>query len=909
MAERMGEQERRYQELDRLLLRLNADGKPGRISERDHIRAFRSVTFRRVEGFSRNWESGHAEHLQERIGEALAGFWQEGAELVFSICSDGKKNSFYLGAVGQDALAALRGVFSGALMDVRFSDQEKQILDLIVDAYAPDQAEQAGGVIIGMPRLPVENAAFMNPVESILAGMQGEPFCLLYVLRAVAESTLSRELAALFAQKRQAARDEQYSQSGTTLSEQTFQIVNYSCGQYLSDLEKLEQHLLDARETGTWQVAGYYLAPNLRTARRLSSLIRSVYNGKSAGPEPLTCRPLSNAINYASQLCFIPPLRHLNHPLAAEEENPFSNPFCTQLSSRQAATLLMLPGREMPGFYVNEPAYFDLTDRNTAEEEPLMQLGQVLLSAYSEVGVGEYRFPVPDLSRHALIVGATGGGKSNTVRSMLLSLYGETVRYPFLVIESAKSEYWQLSAFAAFSDLCVMPLGDMSSPFRLNPFECSDRFSLQTHVDSLLSAFRAAFEMYTPMPFILEQAVYEVYADYGWDIATGDNPRQVRLYPTLSDLYWQIPVTVEKTAYDKEIRDNVTGALQTRVRSLMTGGKGLMLNARKSTSLDELLTRPVVLELEGLGDDETKAFVMGLLMNRLYEFRKVESAGFSRPFRHLLIIEEAHRLLKNIPQEQDGARAASVEFFCNMLSEIRSYGQGILIVDQSPVKLARDSLRNTNLKIVHRIVDQDDRDAVGGAMHMEDDHKEALTVLRRGVAAVYSEGDNRPKLVKFPLVKADRIPEREAALARAMDILRTDSAPSKRGMMHAACRYCPCSASRGTCMCREEAAECQRIALLPFQKVPDAQRADYIGKYLQHGPNPLLTDAIVLYALRREMAVQKMPAETRERAAWDAEVHRKLCVAGFTLQQLSTLDQDTQELIIDRYHNLLIRRV
>ena len=775
----------------------------------------------------------------------------------------------------------------------------------ICDSAALNQS----GIITGMPRLPAESSEYINPIEAILSGMQGEPFCIAYLFRAVPAKIVSQELTALFAQKARAAKDEQYSLAGTSLSEKTFTIVNYNCKQYIADLEQIEQHLLVSRETGAWETTGYYITNKQQTAKRLSSLIRSAYGGKGSGPEPINCRLIRGAQVYAAQMCFIPSAEKVIHPLALNEEQiPFSNPFCTQLSSKQAATLLMLPSREMPGFFVNSPSFFDLANRNEIHDGPIIPLGDVLLTAYAEERVGEYSFPIQDFSRHALIVGATGGGKSNTVRSMLLTLSNDRIRLPFLVIESAKSEYWQLSGFSSFSNLCVMSLGEMSSPFRLNPFECTDKFSLQTHVDSLLSTFKAAFEMYTPMPFILEQAVYEVYADYGWDIATGENSRKIRQYPTLSDLYWQIPLTVEKTAYDKEIKDNVTGALQTRVRSLMIGGKGLMMNTRKSTSLDKLLNLPVVLELESLGDDETKAFVMGLLMNRLYEFRRVESAGYSRPFKHLLIIEEAHRLLKNVPQGQDNSRAASVEFFCNMLSEIRSYGQGIMIADQSPVKLAQDSLRNTNLKIVHRIVDQDDRNAVGGAMHMEDSQKEALTVLHRGVAAVYSEGDNRPKLVKFPLVKSDKTPARDKTLANAVSILQKESIVSESRLIHAACRYCPYAGLRGMCIQRDFAEKNERAALAAFQNAPEAQRADYIAKYRQFGPNAMLTDAIVLYALRKEMAARGVPEDAQEKAAWNEEADRKLCISGFTLQQLSTLEEEMIELIAARYHNLLQRR-
>ncbi|MFR0986180.1 MAG: hypothetical protein ACLSFZ_06330 [Frisingicoccus sp.] len=72
-----------------------------------------------------------------------------------------------------------------------------------------------------------------------------------------------------------------------------------------------------------------------------------------------------------------------------------------------------------------------------------------------------------------------------------------------------------------------------------------------------------------------------------------------------------------------------------------------------------------------------------------------------------------------------------------------------MIAEQIPTKLAPDTLKNTNLKIVHRTVAREDREAVGKAMNMSDDQMEYLSSLRRGYAAVYAEGDSRPKCVKF----------------------------------------------------------------------------------------------------------------------------------------------------------------
>lgn len=886
---------------DSALLRLQAHA--GRI-QKDHSQSVKrggDLRLLRIDGLSRCWEPECEWQLHRRIETALSGHCSESSVFLFMIVGDGRQTSFFLGASDETDERALKSVFSGVLQDVSFSSSPLN-LDMLIDNVCGRRVTDAqSGVIRGMPAIPAEGETYFNPAYMLAKGMQGQRYCVMYVCCAVPQDTINTELSRLFDEKTTVGTYEQITINVDDIDGNSSHVTNnYACKQYLADLARYEQHLTASRSIGAWEITGYYLADTPATAARLTSLLRAVHNGETAGPEPVVCFGVKDVYSQIKEASLAECKERAAHPLDYAKTTAFSNPLRTQLSSRQLASLLMLPDKEIAGFYVNEPSAFDLTSRK-APEAPAIRLGDVLTSMYDGRPVGDYQFSVRDFSRHALVAGATGGGKSNTIRSMLLTLYAG-LRVPFMVIESAKSEYWQLHGYKGFEQLGVMSLGAMDCPFRLNPFECTAGFPLQTHVDSLLSTFNAAFEMYTPMPFILEQAVYEVYADYGWDIATGVCRRPQRLYPSLSDLYWQIPETVSRTAYDKEIKDNVTGALQTRVHSLMVGGKGLMMNSRSSTPLDALLKLPTVLELENLGDDATKAFVMGLLMNCLYEYRRVESSGYSRDFSHLLIIEEAHRLLKNVPPTQEGSRSASVEFFCNMLAEIRSYGQGIMIADQSPMKLAQDSLRNTNLKIVHRMVDREDRMAICGAMHMNEEQQEAVTMLPRGVAAVYAEGDNRPKLVYFPLVETTRAANRDAALRKARELLRSkETAVTAR---HAGCRYCPYAAA-GRCSQRERARNNEAIAEYGFQRYPEEQRKDYEQRYSKFGPAALQTDAIVRYAMQKTLRVQGVAEDQLDARYAVVPAADRLCVAGFTLATLHLGDALTPELIVDRYSNLL----
>jgi len=120
--------------------------------------------------------------------------------------------------------------------------------------------------------------------------------------------------------------------------------------------------------------------------------------------------------------------------------------------------------------------------------------------------------------------------------------------------------------------------------------------------------------------------------------------------------------------------------------------------------------------------------------------------------RHLTVVEEAHRLLRRAePDGQSGAGAAghAVEMFAGLLAEIRAYGEGLVIAEQIPARLVPDVIKNTAVKITHRLPAADDRDAVGATMNATPRQSRFLVTLAPGQAAVFSDGMDFPLLVKM----------------------------------------------------------------------------------------------------------------------------------------------------------------
>ena len=205
---------------------------------------------------------------------------------------------------------------------------------------------------------------------------------------------------------------------------------------------------------------------------------------------------------------------------------------------------------------------------------------------------------------------------------------------------------------------------------------------------------------------------------------------------------------IEDVGYGRELRADVRGFVDVRLRSLRTGSAGRFFEGGHPADIAELMRRNVVLAIEDVANDEDKAFLIGTLIIRLVEHLRLRArSGPAVGLRHVIVIEEAHRLLR---ASREGASAHAVELFASLLAEIRAYGEGIVVVEQIPAKLVPDVVKNTALKVVHRLPAHDDRQVVGAAMNLDDDQSRQVVSLRPGVAAVFADGMDRPLRIRVP---------------------------------------------------------------------------------------------------------------------------------------------------------------
>jgi hypothetical protein len=399
------------------------------------------------------------------------------------------------------------------------------------------------------------------------------------------------------------------------------------------------------------------------------------------------------------------------------------------------------------------------------------------------------------LARHTLITGFTGAGKTNTVLYMLDQLWNRH-RIPFLVIEAAKKEYRSLIGQPGFEDLLVFTLGDeTTSPFRLNPFELLTNVRLEAHLGGLQACFDAALPQFGILPSIVAESLELVYQDQRWKLTDRGGAHPDRLFPTMQDMYGKVIQVAESRGYAGETYHNIRAAAAGRIGSLLRGSRGRMFSCQRSVPFDLVMTRPVVLELNDLNQQD-KAMTMMFLLTLLREYRELHK---SKRLQHLTVIEEAHNVMENVAsvgasEIAADTRAKAVEAFAAMLAEVRAYGEGVIISDQSPEKLAPDAVRNTNLQIAHQLRHRADRHAIAAAMIMDEAQQEYLGKLRVGEAAVFLTGYDRATFMQVPNYKdeAGLLEPTDEEVAAHMAAFRTEHVSAY--LPFDGCRFCgrPC---------------------------------------------------------------------------------------------------------------------
>src|ERR1700733_6708379 len=207
--------------------------------------------------------------------------------------------------------------------------------------------------------------------------------------------------------------------------------------------------LRQAAATGLWKVRLVAGGPSPAAAAQIAGLLcaSTDLDGLPYALTPVPgCAGLAETMDSGlhapaglTQSALLPPAR--DDPDVPAAAVPF------YASSKLLAALARPPAREVPGIrFVLRPD-FDVTPElgsgvAQADGESAVPVGTVL--DWNRVPAGELALPCASLNRHAFVCGATGAGKSQTVRGLLEAATGAGI--PWLVVEPAKAEYRLMAA-------------------------------------------------------------------------------------------------------------------------------------------------------------------------------------------------------------------------------------------------------------------------------------------------------------------------------------------------------------------------------------------------------------------------------------------------------------------------------
>lgn len=523
-------------------------------------------------------------------------------------------------------------------------------------------------------------------------------------------------------------------------------IINKKAADYVKYIDEMLLPIIDyGKSKGLYLTTTFIFADNNSQLEKLGNTIKSLYSGKKGNKNPLEFKILENndkKIEYFKNFQ-IPECVSYDDENALTLKSHFVENDEVSLgnwySPNELGLIAGLPEKEVVGLALNEEVEFGLNAKTPEKGEELISLGKLVQSG-NEIDKKVY-LEKSALNKHIFITGVTGTGKTTTCQKLLLES-----ELPFLVIEPAKTEYRILMNNPKTEDILIFTLGnDKVAPFRLNPFEFFEGESITSRVDMLKAAMEASFDMEAAIPQIIESAMYSCYEDYGWNIDTDenekfDNPYDEGVYsfPTLEDLLNKIEIEVTKHNFDDRLKKDYIGSITARLQGLLVGSKGQMLNARRSIDFRELIEKKVVLEIEGIKNGTEKSLVMGFILTNLCEALRAKYDK-DKHFKHITLIEEAHRLLSKYSAGDSLNKKNSVETFADMLAEVRKYGESLIIADQIPNKMTPEVLKNTNTKIVHKIFAEDDKEAIGNTISLSKEQKDFLSSLPTGRAIVFSQ--------------------------------------------------------------------------------------------------------------------------------------------------------------------------
>ncbi len=378
-----------------------------------------------------------------------------------------------------------------------------------------------------------------------------------------------------------------------------------------------------------------------------------------------------------------------------------------------------------------------LLDKSVLLEPPKKELidGEYNLAdiVYADKKICPFKLREQDWPRHICITGMSGSGKTTFAFKIIESLNAN--KKPYLIFDWKKSFR---SLIITNPSTLIFTIGDESTSnlFKTNinqpPKNVAPKEWINVISDFLTEAFSASFGVHKVILETLDEAFKE------WGIYHGSQN-----YPTWNHIKWRLEEKLEKS------KSRESGWIESalRIATVLTFGefgKTLNYKGNNSISVEELLNKQTVMELNSLGGIEKTVFCEFLLVY-IYKLKKARENSCNANFDHAIIVDEAHNIFLKKP-----TNFANETITDMIYREMREYGTSLICLDQHISKISDTVKGNSAINIAfQQQLPQDVYDISELTQLREQRHY--FSSLPVGSAIVkLSERYNQPFQIKVP---------------------------------------------------------------------------------------------------------------------------------------------------------------
>lgn len=379
----------------------------------------------------------------------------------------------------------------------------------------------------------------------------------------------------------------------------------------------------------------------------------------------------------------------------------------------------------------------------------LFLLGDVV---YNDEKLHKLYLSPEDLRRHCMITGQTGTGKSNLVSLLLLGLL--KFRVPWLLIDFKRSARKILSYKGALPGLAV-PVS--------NPFSVDDILLFTIGREGIAPLHWNPFR---PPPGTDPMAWISIIAEVLEKSHTSGPGVMFHLQNIYSALYKKFNITSESTWFPNfydglaaldsiKVSQRMLNWKQTLQRILSDftlGQSSKAFNARNPVRLEELLDKPVILEVDLGVSRQHRLFLSEILLRWIHLFRLHQGSthGSDETLKSVIFLDELHNHFPKTRSEKDAPDILETIF-----RECREYGQGVAGISQQG--LPDYITGNSAVQVYFGMQHANEIRMAKLSLFMNDKEQEFLNRILTGEAIVkIKDRMENPCVIRVPLVQLEK---------------------------------------------------------------------------------------------------------------------------------------------------------